>query len=501
MRWFTVPVVGVALMGLACDEDATRPPSEVQTRNAPPAIVSYLPADTLVEGFVGVPLDFSLQAADPDGDDLHFRFFLDDSLVSNESEWRYVVADVGPCRVRGEVSDGEHELALTWRMTRYVAEGDPIEIVSFTSTAAPDVSIVRWIAGRDSRGNPLQTYWVRTALGPIATEYAWTLGRTYEPVTGAPAPGDTVTMLLHDLAPLKTHYIAVRGVDSRFEYTRLGASPSLLTAGMSLTGVVIALPDGTTAPGVTVRLSAHETVAGVDGRFALRDLPSITASLIASDDGVAPGVGAYYDYAVLYTTVWIDSVELYLLRDQPVGAAGYYPSFLVMYRHLTDVGGIPVPSHTRRWEPPIALYVPPFAYGGLDYRATIVAVAGEINATIGLTLLTIVDDAPAVGVTVVYSAQATADRFIMRERTPDWYPRRGEVTFRTRYQEGDRVEFRRIARHELGHALGLGHSNAPVHLMYPLFPTQEDFHADEVAVIRSHYGMPRGLDMTRFLND
>jgi len=162
------------------------------------------------------------------------------------------------------------------------------------------------------------------------------------------------------------------------------------------------------------------------------------------------------------------------------------------------VAGIPVPTQTRRWELPIPLYVPPFANGGLDYRAAVVEVAADINATTGLPIFSIVGTPPAVGVTVGYDPLAQADRYHYLEWSADWYPLRGEVAFRTVYQAGDALEFRRVVRHELGHALGLSHSYSSLHLMYPLFPTLDDFHPDEIAVIRTLYGVPRGLDVTRF---
>lgn len=501
MKRLALSALSMALIGLACDEAAGPLRFEATPSNAPPRIASYLPPDTVLDTFVGETVSFSLQATDPDGDELGFGFFLDDSLVSNTPDWSYRVADVGRCRVHAEVSDGERAAAVDWQLTRYAAEGDPIEIVTFAPTAEPDVSILRWIAGRDSRGEPLDTFWVRTALAPITSEDAWNQGHTHIPVPPALAPGDTMTMWLHDLAPLQTHYVAVRGVDSRYHFTRLGASPSLVTPGIALAGVVTALPAWEPVPSVTVSLSAYETLSGADGRFALLDLPFISASLVARDDGTAQGVGTYYDYRRPYTTTWRDSVELYLLEDQGVQAAGYYANFLQMYRHLTDAAGSPAPTGTRRWEPPIALYVPPLTSGGLDYRATIVQVAEEINTTMNLTLFEIVLQPPPVGVAVVYSADAITDRFLMRERTADGYPLRGEVTIRSRYTVADGLEMRRNVRHELGHALGLNHSNAPAHLMYPLVPTRDDFHPDEIAVVWTLYAMPRGLDVLGFVND
>jgi predicted Zn-dependent protease len=70
------------------------------------------------------------------------------------------------------------------------------------------------------------------------------------------------------------------------------------------------------------------------------------------------------------------------------------------------------------------------------------------------------------------------------------------VTFRTEYTAPVEDAFKLVARHELGHALGLNHSADRQHLMVGgAAPSVSYFDSDEIAVLRTYYIIPRGTNV------
>jgi hypothetical protein len=105
-------------------------------------------------------------------------------------------------------------------------------------------------------------------------------------------------------------------------------------------------------------------------------------------------------------------------------------------------------------------------------------------------------------VETVYVDDLPQDNYGVEEWTSDWYPRRGLIEFRTVYSAPTESVLQVVARHELGHVLGMNHSTDWAHLMVGgLAPQVSHFSNDEVAIIQCRYHLPRGWDNRRYERD
>ena len=209
-------------------------------------------------------------------------------------------------------------------------------------------------------------------------------------------------------------------------------------------------------------------------------------------------IGAYYDYTLPYTIVHEDDVQLFLLPNMTL-QTHEYADFLMWFRQMTDIAANPFGSQTRRWELPITLYVRAFNKSGLDYQSAIDDVAQEFNAILGENVFNVVTTGLTMGVETTYLDNLTNDNYGVREWTDDWFPRRGTIEFRTVYSEPTTDVLEMVARHEMGHVLGLNHSTDFGHLMVGgVSPLVDYFSPDEIALIQCQYHLPRGWDSRRF---
>lgn len=99
-----------ALLQAAC---GGKDPSRV---DRPPVVEGFQPADRHIDAFVGDTLRFSINASDPDRDNLATRFFVDGTPVGEGEFWDYAVLDTGLVDIRGQVADGEHMAYIEWQV-------------------------------------------------------------------------------------------------------------------------------------------------------------------------------------------------------------------------------------------------------------------------------------------------------------------------------------------------------------------------------------------------
>jgi hypothetical protein len=471
--------------------------------NYPPVIEAVQPQEVNPTMVIGTRLDFAVLASDPEGDSLSYTFTIDDSLVTKERQFSYLADLLGGKEVRVVVTDGARFAARDWHLKVTVAP-DTIApaLVPLTYSAPgtdPGEVDLEWVAvGRDGMIGIPSVYEVRTAPVPILTEEDWLRASDRPDVPEPVLPGVTMRMTVRGLLPARETYVAVRAFDDFGNLSPIPPPVRVTTRGMRFGGTVRDPMTGEGVAGARVHLGSLTTLADATGAYEFAELPPMDATIAARDEDDA-AVGAYFDYEKSHHVVHQEVVDLYLLPVYPLETT-MYSDFLSFFRSMTDIPGNPYGPEERRWQLPVNLYVRPYVHQGLDYRETIQRVAGEFDAILGTSVFNLVSAPVPEGVETVYRDGLARDYYNVVEWTSDWYPRLALIEFRTVYTPASVVVLEVTARHELGHALGLGHSLDTLHLMVggPA-PNVDYFSADEVAVIRCFHGLPRGWNNRGFV--
>ncbi len=471
--------------------------------NLPPSFSAWLPLEGNPTLVINNDMSFGVLAIDPEGVPVTYRFTVDDVSASTERQFTYHAAATGIKVVKATASDGVNEVAREWRLK--VTEipdaipPGPVDIVLAETGVNPGEIELQWIAvGRDGMEGVASQYRVRTLQSPILTEQDWSRGSERP---GVPAPadaGELMSMTVGGLQPARSTYIAVRGEDDFGNLSPLSESPSVTTRGMRITGNVLDARTNLPVAGAVVRFGLTTATSDAGGEWVLDELAAGTGVMSVRDE-LGPELGGYYDCTLPYSVVHDDRVGLFLLPDVEL-VTTHYSDFLEWFRTMTDTAGNPFGTQTRRWALPITLYVRPYTKGGLDYGATVERVAGEFNAILGATVFDVVETGLTNGVETVYIEGLPQDNYGVAEWTTDWYPRRGLIEFRTVYTAQFESVLEVVARHEIGHVLGLNHSSDLAHIMVggSVAPQVPGFSSDEIAVMQCRYHLPRGWDCRGF---
>ncbi len=269
-----------------------------------------------------------------------------------------------------------------------------------------------------------------------------------------------------------------------------------------MAGKVMDALTGLPMPGVYINIVSFRTTTDANGEFEFTELPPLNELMVFSDDDQLGVVGTHYDHRKPYRVAHLDYLQVYLMPDYQMDSAQYV-DFYSFYVFMTTIGGTPFPNHQRRWEAPIDIYAHPFQNEGLDYQATIHQTALDLNPYIGIDVFNVLNDVPQVGVECIYPADLPLDNYGFTLWSSDWYPLQAEIEFRRVYTSASAPVFVIVSRHELGHALGLiNHSRDTSHLMVGgMFPQVDNFTADELALIRVLYRIPRGTPISQYIRE
>lgn len=493
----------VVSLQFACSKDS---PVNVAR---PPEIEYVVPEEQLLDVFVGDTLKFSVTASDADNDPLRYSYLVDDSLVSSSSNYTYVADNIGEKDVTAVVSDGKSFITHEWHLTiSEIPDTIPpaaVQILTVEPGTAPGGIVVEWLAVGDDGMDGIPSYYlVRTAPTPITNESDWARSTHRHNPPDPAVPGETMRMTIIGMLPARLSYFAVRAVDESGNIGPLGASLGGYVRGMHVSGNVYDGVTGEPLSNITVGLAGFTTTTDAYGQFEFVELPVLplqTATLSMSDDNLIGIIGEYYDLRMSYDVVQDDHLTIYLLPDRELDTS-YYPDFLTFYISMTEIRGIPYPNHQRRWESPIDIYTQPYEKAGLDYKATVDQVATDLGPYLGFDAFRVVDSEPDIGIKCIFVNDLYADNFGVDEWSEDYYPLKGTIEFRTVYSPSLLLGFQLTIRHELGHALGLGHSDDPNHLMVGhQSPVATNFTPDEVALIRVYHNVPRGTNVGALIRE
>ncbi len=477
--------------------------------NRSPEIVAYVPDDVTPVAKIDEPVEFSLQANDPDGNSLSYWFTIEDSLVTNSSSFVFSSPEPRFICVRAHVTDGEYSLMHNWLLTVIVdpETGDSIapatvENLSVEPEGAPGKVIVRWRAvGDDGLEGRANRYVVGTNIDPIIDEWTWqNSGKIAVDGTGAdPGVEMSKVVTLPEAAQYTT--AVVRAIDDSWNISPIGEYAEGFSRGFWYSGQVLELLTGDPIAGAFVTAGTHAVVTDVDGHWAMEEMPFVAQEIVVSDDGVEGEIGDYYDFLPQEPISHNAFHLVYLFPHYPLQSTRY-TGFLQFFVVMTDNPAIPYPTYLRHWDLPINVYAEPATYGDLDYKATVERVAVELNDHLGFAAFQAVESPPDTGVVCTYSPDVYSDHFGYREFTEDWYPVKGEIEFRTIWTAGNVILFERIIRHELGHALGLRHSLDPIHLMVGyLSPQVANFSEEELNLLTLMYYFTGEMAVGSYIED
>lgn len=465
--------------------------------NMPPEIVRVDPPEPDVTIIVGDAMGFSVVAEDPEGRPLSYAYTVDGSIVGASREYTYRSTVSGVFEIRAIVSDGESFSSHTWTL-HVAAEPDSIPparvlVLSIAPGAETGEVDIEWTAvGDDSMTGVPSYYVVRTSPWEILDEHAWSSSSNRDGEPTPALPGQIMRMTVRDLPPANVVYIAVRAVDDFGLISPLSPSASTKARGMKIFGTVRQAITGEPIEGLRVKLLAFVDTTDTEGRFLLSELPWGQSYLRVEDEPFRTELGEYFDVVISpYTIRDKDDLDFWVLPNIALDTQEY-PHILAFYKQMTDLDAYT--DVLPRWDLPCKVYVPPMVEEGFDYRQGMQDAFREWEGLIGLPAFEFVDAVPDTGVFVEYTRPEGRDYYIVTARTPNGLPIQGKITMRTGYAGGLEHVFRVVARHEIGHALGLNHSLDNTHLMMGgVYPQVEHPSADETLLIRAIYRIPRGF--------
>jgi hypothetical protein len=477
-----------------------------QHENRPPEITGTVPSDPAPDVIVGETIRFSVVASDPDDDEMDYTFFVDGAAVSQDTYYDHSAQEEGIDSVRVVVSDGEFTADYLWLLAVQPDAIPPaeVQIVSVRPGSNMFEIEARWLAvGDDGLNGHASSYIVGISDTYIDDTSHWAIAAKHSVDGTTIDPGTEMQLVVMRNSAAQYTAVTVRAIDDAGNVSALGTCVEGYARGYFYGGEVRDASTNEPIAGAVVRGGDKTAVTGPDGTWLLGDMPFVIDELFVSDDDVPGSIGDYYDVQLDAPEINVQHFVIPLIPYRSMQST-IHTDFLQFFDGLSRRYLYKWPSYLRHFELPIDVYVHPFKKNGLDYEATIERVVENLAADIGFTAFRIVDDPPAVGVECVYRDDIFADSWIPTEWTEDFHMVKGRIKFRTVYSPASLVPFERVIRHELGHAMGLCHSQDPFHLMNGglLAPQVDTFTQDEVNVmdIIYHYSGYE-LDIESFVRE
>ena len=477
--------------------------NRIRPVNKPPVVVDFQPLDLRPYVELGEVVDFSMTAQDPEGRALSYIFTVDDSLVSGSNQYTYLSTKVGKYSVKCIASDGEAFTHHEW-MLNVVGEPDsvlpaPVILTSLETGQETGELVVEWTAvGDDSMEGVAVAYVVRTSRVPIGSEAAWFQASDRPGEPSPAAPGQPQQMVVSFLPPAERVYVAVRAIDDFNNLSPLSGSLGALVKGNDVRGTVRDAVTGDPIPNIGITLAGDADTTDANGQYSMSMLPNGTASVRIRDEYDSPNVGTYFD---IITDDYIiedeDVFDFWMLPDIPL-ATTKYASFLDFAKSMTNRGG-DFWYLAKTWDHPMDVHIIPFTADGLDYARVAKGAFLEWEALTGMDLFNFVDNIPDVGLHVRYSATVSRDIYEVLVADERQLPIKSQIVFRTVYSSASEQLLDTTAGHEMGHALGMGHSDDDIHLMIGgRVPVVTQPSLDEILLIRALVRLPRGQSMNWF---
>lgn len=467
--------------------------------NLPPVIRSFEPPDLNPVMIIGNQLDFRLLAEDPEKLPVSYFYKIADSVVSTSRHYSFLATQFGETEITAYATDGEKYGWVRWlvRVTDYpdTIPPAPVSILSLVTGVKPGELNIQWIAVGENDMEGLPSYYqLRTSRTPIIDDYSWQRASDRPGEPSPIPPGEIMAMVIRDLNPAESVYVAVRAVDEFSNISPLGDCRIAKVKGQEIYGLVRNSFTNEAIEGVRIDIGMEQAFTGPDGWFAFDALPIFTGTVFLADESNPEAYGNYFDLHFPYAVQHNDTLSLWLLPNLDLETE-WYDDFLLLFRQMTDTYNNVFGNILRTWEIPFDFYIKPLVRNGLDYAETIAGVLDEYEVLTGMDLFNIVDSPPEVGVRVDYKSDLYADNYRVELKSSDLQlPIKGVITFRMSYSTEDKAIFEKIIRHEVGHSLGLKHTIERNHLMYggvDINTSIKYLSPDEIPVLLSLYRLPR----------